>query len=379
MLLLRNGRVLDPLNGVDAVTDVTVEGGRIVSVGKFTGEEPFNTIDASGCYVTPGLIDHHCHLYPLANIGLPAEAVCFASGVTTAVDAGSAGCATYHLYRPFIQLSKLDIRPYLNVCSTGLASLPKAVEQVDPAAYDEDAVRSCFQKYPELAGLKLRTSRSVVKELGWAPLRATVALAEKIGVSVMVHITDPPGELDELLALLRPGDVLTHMYMNIGSTLVRDGKVIPAARAARERGVLFEAADARAHFGLPVAEAAIREGFLPDLLATDVTKLSMHLRPTSFNLAMQLAKYHALGISLPKLIELCTVAPARQLGILDSAGSLTPGRAADIAVFRPVEKDFTFGDRPNGNPDQHTAVGHVLFQPVLTVKNGEMVYRDVTF
>ncbi|MCD8121996.1 MAG: amidohydrolase family protein [Clostridiales bacterium] len=389
MIILKNGHVVDPLNHINEVTDVLVDGNRILGVGDarrfLCGGDGkavslAHTIDAGGCYVVPGLIDHHCHMYPLANIGLPAEAVCFASGVTTAVDAGSAGCATYAMYRPFIQLSKLTIRAYLNVCTTGLASLPKSLECVDPATWDEGAIRDCFERYPgELLGLKLRTSHPIVKELGYEPLRATVRLAERLGVSVMVHCTNPPGELSELLDLLRPGDVLTHMYMNQGSCLVENGAVIEAAKRARQRGVLFEAADARAHFGLPVAEIAIEEEFLPDILATDLTKLSMHLRPTSFNLAMQISKYHELGISFTKLIECCTVAPARQMGMLDVAGSLTPGHAADIAVLRPVEQTYRFGDRVDGDPNQHTREGHLVYQPVLTVKNGEMVYRDVTF
>lgn len=134
-MLLKNGHVVDPLNGINRVVDVLIKDGVIDQVG-VVKEQADNTIDATGCYVTPGLIDHHCHLYPLAKIGLPAEAVCFASGVTTAVDAGSTGCATYAQHRPFIHSSKLRIRAYLNVCSTGLSSLP-VLEDVDPAHWDE--------------------------------------------------------------------------------------------------------------------------------------------------------------------------------------------------------------------------------------------------
>lgn len=378
MLLIKNGHVIDPYTHIDEITDVAVKDGKIYQVGTVEVSAD-NVIDATGCYVTPGLIDHHCHLYPLAGIGLPAEAVCFASGVTTAVDAGSSGCATYAMYRPFIQMSKLRIKPYLNVCTTGLASLP-TLEDVDPAHWDEGAIRACFQRYSgELAGLKLRTSAPIVKELGYEPLRATVALAEKLGVTVMVHCTNPPGEMSELLDILRPGDIMTHMYMNKGSAIVEDGKVKECVWQAREQGVLFEAADAREHFGLPVAQAAIKEGFLPDILASDLTKLSMHLRPTAFNMAMQISKYATLGIPFAKCIELCTVAPALHMGMLDTIGSLTVGHAADVAVFRPVERENVFGDRPYGNKDQALCTGNVIYQPVLTLKDGEMVYRDVTF
>lgn len=378
MLLLKNGHVLDPYNQIDQVADVLVEDGKIVQVGQVR-ERADNAIDASGCYVTPGLIDHHCHLYPLAKIGLPAEAVCFASGVTTAVDAGSAGCATYPEHRPFIQSSKLGIRAYLNVCSTGLSRLP-VLEDADPAHWDEGAIRACFDQYAgELLGLKLRTSAPIVKELGYAPLRAAVELAEKLGVSVMVHCTNPPGEMSELLSILRPGDVLTHMYMNQGSAIVENGVVKDCVLQARERGVVFEAADARAHFGLEVAQTAIRAGFWPDILASDLTALSMHLRPTAFNMAMQIAKYKELGIPFSTLIKLCTQAPAAHMGMLDTIGSLTVGHAADVAVFRPLQRETIFGDRPYGNEGQKQMMGETVYEPVLTLKDGDMVYRSVTF
>lgn len=378
MLLLKNGHVIDPCNRIDRVADVLVKDGKIAQVGHVK-EQADNTIDAAGCYVTPGLVDHHCHLYPLAKIGLPAEAVCFASGVTTAVDAGSTGCAAYAGHRPFIQMSRLRIRAYLNVCSTGLSSLP-VLEDVDPAHWDEEAIRACFEEYGgELLGLKLRTSAPIVKELGYAPLRAAVEMAGRLGVTVMVHCTNPPGEMSELLDILRPGDVMTHMYMNQGSAIAENGEVKDCVLRARERGVVFEAADARAHFGLDVAQTAIGAGFWPDILASDLTGLSMHLRPTAFNMAMQLSKYAALGIPFKVLIKLCTCAPAAHMGMLDTVGSLTVGHAADVAVFRPLHRENIFGDRPYGTAGQRTTMGETVYEPVLTLKDGDMVYRSVAF
>ena len=385
MLILKNGHVLDPMNGVDGVFDVTADGGRIAAVGENLPAGPKdNVIDASGCYVVPGLIDHHAHVQPLAKIGLPSEASCFASGVTTVVDAGSAGCANYIYHQGILERLRLNVRAYLNVCTTGLDSLPGCLEDVNPAHWDREGIRECFRRFGgpggRLVGLKLRTSAPIVKDLGYRVLEETVKLGEELGVPVMVHCTNPPGPLGDLLKLLRKGDTITHIYMNIGPNLIgEDGKVIPEAWEARERGVYFEAADARAHFGLPVAEKAIAQGFLPDFIATDTTKLSMNLRPTAFNMAMQISKYTALGIDFKDAVTMSTVNPARQLGLLDSAGSLTPGHPADIAVLRPVDMDTVHGDRPYGAPDQHTFVGHRLYQPVLTVKSGEMVYRDMTF
>jgi len=380
-LLIKNGTVIDPMNRLHKIMDVAVSDGRISAVAEHLEGEATQVIDASGCIVTPGLIDHHAHVWPLAKIGIPAEAVCFSSGVTTVADAGSSGCETYRIHRTFTERCRLTVKAYINVCSTGLDSLPARMEDVDPAHYDSGAIRELFEEYgPELVGLKLRTSREIVRELGYEPLRQTIALGEKLGLPVTVHCTNPPGEMSELLNCLRPGDVLTHMYMNKGSTLLdKAGRPCGAAYEARDRGVLFEAADARAHFSFEVSEPAIRQGFYPDIIATDLTKLSMYQRPTAFNLANQLSKYEFLGIPLEMVIACCTYAPAEHMGIADRAGSLTVGRPADIAVFRREEREVIFGDRPYTDQTASLRTGTCFYRPLLTVKNGELVYRDAGF
>ena len=150
-----------------------------------------------------------------------------------------------------------------------------------------------------------------------------------------------------------------------------------AALEARERGVIFEAADARAHFGFKVAERAIRDGFFPDILATDITKLSVYLRPTAFNMASQLAKYSMLGIPEDELFRLCTVNPARHMGI--NAGTLSVGSPADAAIFRREEACIQFGDRPYSDETASLRYGEYVYRPLMTVKNGEVVYRDIAF
>jgi len=380
-LIIRNGMLLDPANGLNCVGDVAVAEGRIAGIGDYAGVEARQVIDASGCIVTPGLIDHHAHLYPLTGIGLPAEAVCFRSGVTTAVDAGSTGCDNFAQHVPFIRRSRLRIRAYLNVCSAGLASLPAHMEDVDPAHYDEAAICELFAEHGDLLlGLKLRTSREVVGELGYRPLRETSALADKLAAAVMVHCTDPPGTIPELLCYLRSGDVMTHMYMNKGLTLLDEkGFICREVYEARSRGVLFEAADAREHFSFAVSESAIKSGFYPDIIASDLTKLSMNLRPTAFSMNNQIAKYTQLGIPFEKVIELCTAVPARHMGLEGETGCLRENACADIAVFRREASDIAFGDRPYGNSDGQQRPCEWRLRTMLTVRAGEMVYRDELF
>lgn len=379
-LIIRNGLVVHAEDGRVEKQDIAMEGGWIVKMADRILDHAVSEIDAEGCYVTPGLIDHHTHIWPMAKIGIPAEAVCFASGVTTAVDAGSTGCRTFGKYVPFLDTLKLDVRAYLNVCSTGLDSLPESMEDVAPEHMEEEKIRKIFRQYGDrLLGLKLRTSRHIVGERGLEPLKETVRIADKLGVPVMVHITDPPAPLGEILKIMRPGDVITHMYQNTGYSLLENGHVMEEAKKARERGVIFEAADARAHFSFEVSEAAMKEGFFPDLLGTDVTKLSMHLRPTAFNMAMQVSKYTFLGMEFSEVIRRCTWNNAVHMGISDRVGSLREGKQADIAVFRPCDKKNLFGDRPDSNKEQVLREGARLYEPVLTVKNGEMVYRSITF
>ena len=378
-ILIRNGTVIDPANNIHDVLDVAIDGGKISAVDFGIDAEAVNEIDASGCIITPGLIDHHAHVWPLAKIGIPAESVCFSSGVTTVVDAGSTGAMTFRQHKDFISKSKLTVKAYINVCSTGLDSLPHEMEDVDPSHYDEGEIRELFEEEgANLLGLKLRTSKEVVKDLGYEPLRQTVRLAEKLGLSVMVHCTNPPAEMSELLSCLRPGDVITHMYMNKGSTIIDDnGHVKKSAIEARKRCVIFEASDARAHFGFNVAERAIREEFFPDILATDITKLSVYLRPTAFSMASQLAKYSMLGIPEDELFRLCTINPARHMKI--DAGTLSVGSAADVAIFRREEFAVQFGDRPYSDETAQLRFGEYIYRPLITVKNGEVVFRDIAF
>lgn len=380
-ILIKNGTVTDPANDLRGVFDVFVSEGKIAKVHETINDEAVSVVDASGCLVVPGLIDHHAHVWPLARIGIPGEAVCFASGVTTVADAGSTGAMTFRKYHDFMAGSNLSVFAYINVCSSGLDSLPAQMEDVNPEHYDIGAIRELFEEEgASLLGLKLRTSHEIVKEMGYEPLRQTVALAEKLGLSVMVHCTNPPGEMSELLGYLRAGDVITHMYMNKGSTILDDsGHVMKEAVTARKRGVIFEAADARAHFSFEVSEPAIREGFYPDILATDLTKLSMYLRPTAFSMANQLAKYSCLGIPEDELFAMCTINPARHMGIDDKAGSLSEGCPADIAVFRREEHKAVFGDRPYSDGTRQLRQGKYIYRPVMTIKNGEIVFRDIGF
>jgi predicted amidohydrolase len=372
-LVIRNGRVLDPANKRDEKADLAIDGGKIVDVAKDL--ESRHSIDASGYLVCPGLIDFHMHLSPLAEIGVGGELACFPAGVTSAVDCGSSGAATYEGYRPALLSSRLTARAFLHVCSAGLAT-GQYHENPDPLYWDRNKIKRLFERYPnELIGLKVRMGREIVGSLGLSPLREAVKLGEELGVPVMVHCSNPPSRMSELLSLLRKGDIITHAFQDQGDSILDEaGKVSEAAREARSRGVIFDVANANIHFSFAVARQALSENFLPDTISTDLTTRSLYRRPAVFNLAFVLSKYLNLGMSLDQTIACATSNPARVLGWSGGAGQLSRGANADVAIFKLMEKETEFGDRKG-----EIVKGKFLLKPMLTIKRGEIVYRDFEF
>ena len=374
-LLIFGGIIVDPASNVNASGDVWIDGDKISDVNSEQNSEAVTSIDVTGCYVFPGLIDYHAHLfYGGTAIGVSPDLALLPQGVTTAVDQGSAGVSNFERFMDsVVSRQTTRIFGYLHVNPTGLASLPHSTEDVDPAHYDLQQSRNLFEQYAgQLLGLKIRSSREIVKELGLQPLRQTIHLAEQLGCRVVVHTTNPPTSVGELADLLRAGDVYTHMYQGKGSSIIADdGKLAASIRQARERGVIFDTADGRAHYALGVAAAALADGFMPDIISTDLTLGNVY-DPSVFGLPFIMSKYLALGISLAEVVGACTAAPAKLLGMEGKLGTLTPGAYADVSVFRLVKKRAQFTDFTG-----RTLVCEQLLVPQLTVSHGKVVYRSL--
>ena len=374
-LLIFGGIIVDPASNVNASGDVWIDGDKISDVNSEQNSEAVTSIDVTGCYVFPGLIDYHTHLfYGGTAIGVSPDLALLPQGVTTAVDQGSAGVSNFERFMDSVVARQTTrIFSYLHVNPTGLASLPHSTEDVDPAHYDLQQSRNLFEQYAgQLLGLKIRSSREIVKELGLQPLRQTIHLAEQLGCRVVVHTTNPPTSVGELAELLRAGDVYTHMYQGKGSSIIADdGKLAASIRQARERGVIFDTADGRAHYALSVAAAALAEGFMPDIISTDLTLGNVY-DPSVFGLPFIMSKYLALGLSLAEVVGACTAAPAKLLGMEGKLGTLTPGAYADVSVFRLVKKRAQFTDFTG-----RTLVCEQLLVPQLTVSHGKVVYRSL--
>jgi len=372
-ILLKNGRVLDPFNGIDQVMDLAVSKGIIEKIHESITAEALQTIDLSGCIVTPGLIDFHTHIFPLAEIGVLGEATYFPSGVTTVVDAGSAGAGTYEGHRGFLGSTKLNIKCFLNISSGGLAT-GSYLENLNPKHYNRDKIRKLFNKYRhELIGLKVRQGAEIVGEFGLEPLKEAIKLADELGVKVMVHCSNPPSDMEDLVNLLRTGDILSHAFQNKHSTILdASGKVSEAVWKARDRGVIFDVAHANVHFSFDVAAIAFDQGFLPDTISTDLTVRSLYKRPAVMNMLHVMSRFLSMGMSLEQVVKACTQKPAQLLGMERELGSLSEGTIADLSVLRLIDSKTQFGDC-----DGNIINGSQQFRAMLTIKEGDLVFRDI--
>ncbi len=354
-LLIRGGEVIDPANGVAGRRDVAVSGGVVTAVEPEITGEAAETVDATGLVVTPGLVDLHTHVYWGGTFwGIEADPVCAVTGVTTSVDAGSAGAYNWPAFRHFlIGPSRSRIVAFLNISCIGLVSTTH--ELAHPAYPNVELLVKTVEAHRDtIIGVKARIDANTVQAQGIAPLAKAREAADAVGLPLMVHVGGGPPELGEILAYMRPGDILTHCFTGQGNRITtgktgnatgnaaHTERVRDDARAARERGVLLDVGHGAGSFSYPVAEAAIADGILPDVISSDIHQLSA--RGAMRDLPTTLSKFLNLGLSLPQVIERATIAPARAIRRDDTLGTLGVGRAADIAMWRVETGDYTFRD-----------------------------------
>lgn len=373
-ILIKNGRVIDPCQNLDSIQDVLAVNGKIAAAPAAEAVEASQVIDAAGCLVTPGLIDFHNHIFGVASdLCVAPDAALLPSGVTAAVDAGSAGSANYELFVSNMLLQQVRFKSFLHVCPTGLGTT-QFHEVLKPEAWDKNKIMALFEKYKDyLIGLKIRVSKSIVGDMGLEPLRKTISIADEIGCPVCVHTTDAPAPVEDLLALLRQGDVFCHVFHGTGETVLKDGKLKEAVLKARKRGVIFDAANGSNHFAFATAEAALAEGFFPDVISTDLTVKTL-FKPPVYSLPYTLAKYLALGCSLSDVISAATQVPARLMGMEGRIGTLAHGACADIAIFKLAKQEVTFYDT-----FKQTRQGSQMLLPQMTIVDGRILFRQLDF
>jgi dihydroorotase len=365
-LLIRGGEVIDPGGGNEGRLDVAVRRGRIAAVDRdIPTDAAAHTIDAGGRYVTPGLVDLHTHVYRGVTFwGIDADAVAWRTGVTTFLDVGSAGAFTLQGFRELIaERSTARIRCLLNISSIGLVA--ETYELANLAYCEADLCARVINANRDLAlGVKARIDALTVGENGLEPLMRARQAADATGLPLMVHVTWAPPPLDEILALMRPGDVLTHCATGLSNRLVNDdGGILESARQARERGVVFDVGHGSGSFSWASADKLLTEGMGPDVISSDIHQLSVH--GPLFDLPTCMSKFLALGMPLRDVIAAATVNPARVLGMHNEIGTLAPGAHADIALFELERGGFGFYDVHHERHD-----GSALLRNTLTLVGG---------
>ncbi len=375
--IIRNGIVIDPITKTETKRSLAIADGKFVPLESVKGEIPLEkSIDAEGCLVTPGLIDSHAHLfYGGTENGVSPDSTLLPMGITAAVDQGSAGSATFRaFYDSILARTRMHLFATVNLSTEGLIT-SRYPENLDPANVDESALTSLFQQYQNiLKGIKLRISKEIVGDLGIAPLKKALDIAEKIGTRVVVHTTNPPVATDELLTYFRKEDIYTHVFSQRGySILSSTGTLLDAVYKARERGVIFDAADARTHYSIPVIQQALKEKFYPDTISTDLIQKTC-FRSSVFGLPMEMSKYLALGMPLTEIIRTVTYRAAQALHEEKTIGSFQPGISGDVAIFKLKESRTKMVDREN-----NTIEIPQLLIPQCTILKGKIVYRQFDF
>ena len=374
--VLRRGDVIDPAQGLWAIRDVGIADGRIAAVEEdLSWLVADHTLDVSGKYVTPGLIDLHTHVYADGSVyGIEADELCPRSGVTTAVDAGSAGWVNFRGFRRYvIRPSETRILAFVNLSAIGLICERGEFRNEDYIRPDE-AARVVLQNPDVAVGIKIRICKGAGGEADSPDLlRTAIDAAERCGKPLMLHTTGTEVPLEELLPMLRPGDILTHCFNGLQhSILDKNGKIRPEVWAARERGVIFDVGHGRGSFSFEVTRLALQEGFAPDTISTDAHRWSID--GPVYDLPTTMSKFLALGMSLQEVIQRSTTAPAVVIGRDETLGSLRVGAPADIAVLELQDGSFPFQDC-----HKRVLVGDRRLVCVTSLRDGKIWYSGDGF
>jgi dihydroorotase len=371
-LLLTGGHVIDPASGVDGRRDVAFASGKVAAVGAaIPRESAREVVDVSGAYVAPGLVDLHAHAFIAGHdLGIETDSVCASTGVTTLCDAGSTGAANFAGLREYVMArAETRVLGFLHIAAIGLSHLGIGEHCYLEYSNPDLAAGVARDHRDVVVGVKVRIQKEVVAEHGLEPLRRGIRAADAAGVPVIVHVNNPPVEYAEVLALLRPGDIVSHFLHGRGSGILdAAGRVKAGVQEARRRGILFDVAHGRNHVNFPVARKAFAEGFFPDSISSDLTRPGR--ASVVRDLPTTLSKFLSLGMPLQDVVRAATATPARAIGRGGQVGSLAPGAAGDAAVFAIDEGRFPYEDA-----DGNVMEGAKRWTPRLTVRAGRVWWR----
>jgi predicted amidohydrolase len=375
-LLIKNGHVIDTVLRIDEIADIAVKNDLITRVGKNLPEkDAAQVVDASGCFVTPGFFDCHVHVnYGSSDFSFRPELGCFPSGVTTCVDAGSAGVATYeNFYNTIVASSLVTVKGALNICSLGGNTRP---EDLNPEYLEPEKVLRFCKKYKDnIVGIKIRIQRQMIRDYGIGPLKIAAQTAQEARLPLTVHVLDTPLPVKDILAILSPGDVYCHVFHDTGSGISFDpnGRLLPEVWEARKRGILFDAAHGRGSVSFRFVRAALAEGFKPDFITSDISRFSLNRSP-AYSFSYILSEFLHFGFTFKDIVKMNTETAFRFIYGMSSNGFIKENAPADLAVFRILEKPVRFTSYKG-----EILEGNKLIKCEMTIKAGEPVFRQIDF
>jgi dihydroorotase len=373
-LLIAGGRVIDPGQNLSAVRDVAILHGRVARIAEnIPHAQARSVFDATDKIVTPGLIDLHSHVYEHGTpLGVNSDRVGIEAGVTTIVDCGTAGAAMFPGFRKFvIEGARTRIYALLNISTAGCCT---DEIYLDPRLINIDAARAVIAEHRDLIlGLKVRVrGRHEDLEHDISVMTTARELADEMGIPIMMHWSIEP----DLLAILKRGDILTHPFNPVsqnnanvfGSGTTQADEVLPQILELKDRGIYTDGQLGTTHHSWEVSEKAMRQGWFPDAISTDVAR---NPDGTPASVLLPMSQYLHLGLSLDQVIECVTATPAAMLNYPEKVGSLEPDSPADVAVLDLEQGRFTFAD--GRRDDAQTRELSRLFVNVATVKGGVFV------
>ena len=364
-LIVKGGRVIDPSAGLDAVRDIAISGGKIVAIEASIAGDATETLDARGKVVAPGLIDIHVH----AGRSKEGPPMCLQDGVTGWVDAGTGGADNMDAVAAIARGAPQIGRCLINIARTGVVTPSGELHDINAA--NVALARGAIARNRDVViGVKARLSNNVAGANDLEALRRAQEVASSFGLPVMIHVGQNYSPLRSILALLKRGDIVTHMYAPGANGILDDkGILMPDVMAARRRGIIFDFGNGVAdHFDWDTVEKATRQGLWPDTFSTDWNTASK----TSgvVDLPNVMSKLIMYGMPLSQIIAAATVNAARCFPSFDDRGTLNVGAPADIAIMELRDGSFEFLDNYKG-----TRTGKQRLFPSETVLAGKRVPR----
>ena len=371
-LLIQDGTVIDPSQNLHAPLDVAVKDGKILEVSRnIAKERAVKVVSAKDRIVTPGFIDVHAHVFEGVSFGINADHYCLARGVTTVVDAGSAGYSTIVNFHKFIaDPSTTRVRALVNIGVVGTAMLQASYFNLD-WLNPQLTAKAATDNKPVVVGIKIHMGRTITGAADMECLKRALEAAEIAGLPLMAHIEDSYSPLPDILNKLRKGDVYTHSLNNRPHHILdANGKLIPEALEARARGVLFDTAQGSTHLNFDVLDKCLQQNFPPDTISTDLTSGSVDRK--IFDLPTMVSKFMAVGIDTDKAIAMVTSNSARMFDYGAQIGTLRTGSEADIGIFELHDGQFEFEDSDGGK-----RTGRQKLVSKSVVRHGQIYINEI--